>query len=188
MAKVNPDRTIPENNYNNNSISVPVYINDNTIQQDGGQLHITASATPSKVRAGEGFSLSVSTWTDEYVWYETETRTAADGSTYTVTVRKTRPCPGPQRVIAYFADGNSVELERSTPGGPTSNAWRLPPNPNSPQKLRKKYIPAETPDGEFITKIVAEGAGDSGEFTAKTSVTVIVEASIYDDVGSRISQ
>lgn len=192
VAKVNPDRVISENNYDNNSISVPVYINDSTIQQDGGQLHISASATPSKVRAGEGFNISVSTWTDEYVWYETETRTGtnADGSTYTytVSVRKTRPCPGPQKVIAYFADGNSVELERANPGRPTTNTWQLPPNPNSPQNLRKKYIPVDTQDGEFITKIVAEGAGDSGEFTAKTSVTVIVEGSIYDDVGSRITQ
>ena len=69
-----------------------------------------------------------------------------------------------------------------------TNAWQLPPNPRSTEKQRKKYIPNDTPDGEFITKIVAEGAGDNGEFTAKTSVTVIVEGGIYDDVGSRITQ
>ncbi|AVX40795.1 CARDB protein (plasmid) [Carboxydocella thermautotrophica] len=174
-AAVNPDRTIPETNYNNNYVSEPVYINDSMERQEGGQLHISASVSPAKTRAGWGFSLTVNTWTDDYVWYE-------DG------VRKSRPCPGPQRVIAYFADGNSVELERSTPGRPASNTWQLPPNPRSPQKLRKKYIPKDTPDGEFITKIVAEGAGDNGEFTAKTSVVVIVEGGIYDDVGSRITQ
>lgn len=188
-ASVNPDKVIPETNYSNNSIEQNIYINNDPSQKDGGLLKLTATPDPGETRSGWGFMLSAKTKTDDYVWYTTKKIYDDEGNvTGTKKVKHTRPCPGPKRVIAYFSDGKSVEMERINPGRPSSNTWQLPPNPKSPDLFRKKYIPVDTPDGKFITEIIAEDAGDSGEFTAKTFVTVTVKGSMWDDVGSRITQ
>lgn len=188
-AVVNPDRNEPpETDYSNNTATRTVEVRTREASVEGGQLTVSATASPAKTKAGYGFEITANTSTTPYVYTETHTRTI-NGILQTYTDTHYRDCPGATRVKAFFPNGVSVELEPDTTlGSPAvpANTWRLPRNEKSRDKLRKHYIPPATPDGIYLVSLVAEGAGDDGKLTARTSVTVRVEGSMYDDLHSRI--
>jgi len=67
-------------------------------------------------------------------------------------------------MTAYYSLGNT--------SNPT-NTWVLPPNSGSRDKLRKHYIPKDTPDGDYLVKLLASGAGDNGDLTTTITVRLI---------------
>jgi len=188
-AVINPDRNSPYNepNWANNLAARTITV-INEPEESGGQLTISASPNPVETKAGYGFSITAQTRTEPYVWTETETRTDSKGNTYTVTVTKSRPCPGAKRVRAYFPNGEVVDLEPSNNTSNPTNTWVLPPNSRSRDRLRKHYIPKDTPDGEYLVKLVASEAGDNGDLTATTTITVRVKGSMYEDVATVITR
>jgi hypothetical protein len=160
------------------------------IPNEGGQLTMSATVKPTKTKAGYGFEITATTSTTPYVYTETHTK-LVNGKTETYTETHTRDCPGATQVKAIFPTGEIIYLEPILPlNSPVvaENTWRLPPNAQSRDKLRKHYIPPATPDGRYLVRLIAEGAGDNGRLTAQTSVFVQVEGSMYDDLHSRITE
>ena len=188
-AVVNANRNEPvETDYSNNATTKLVEVSAREIPTEGGQLTISAAANPTKTKAGYGFEITATTATTPYVYTETHTK-LVNGHTETYTDTHYRDCPGATQVKAVFPTGESLNLEPVLPlDSPVVpiNTWRLPPNSKSRDKLRKHYIPTTTPDGRYLVRLIADGAGDNRSLTAQTSVSVQVEGSMYDDLHSRI--
>lgn len=187
-AIVNPSRNEPlETDFGNNTVSRTVTVRAQEVNLKNGQLTVSAKADPAKTMAGYGFTLTVHTKTTPYTWTETHT-TVVNGKTVTKKVTRSRPCPGAAKVTAVFPTGESVRLEPASAPGTPENTWSLPPSSLSREHLRKHYIPPATPDGTYRVRITAEGAGDHKDLTAKTTVNVQVEGSMYDNIHSRITE
>ncbi len=188
-AIVNPSRTQPvENDFTNNTASRAITVRTRDVENTTGRLSLTVATNPTSTKAGYGFEIIAQTSTSPYSWTETHSK-IVKGRTVYYTDTHTRVCPGATRVKVVLPTGESISLEPDNQlGSPVvaANTWRLPANAKSPEQLRKHYIPPATPDGRYLITVVAEGAGDEGNLTARSSATVMVTGSMYDDLHSRI--
>ncbi|SJZ86668.1 hypothetical protein SAMN02745885_01141, partial [Carboxydocella sporoproducens DSM 16521] len=142
---------------------------------------------PAQIKAGQVFALVVETATTPYTWEETVYEQQPDGSVVEKKVRRSRPCPGAKYVQARFPDGQQVLLEPTNPAGTPANTWQLPVNPRSKNRARIHFTDPYLPDGLYPVTIIAGGAGDNGNLSARTVIKVVIKGSILEGIKSRLT-
>ncbi|AVX32136.1 Outer membrane protein assembly factor BamB [Carboxydocella thermautotrophica] len=185
-AWINPDRQIKEKNYQDNSLSKAIQVRQE-VREEQGQLTVSGRAEPAQIKAGQVFALVVETATTPYTWEETVYEQQPDGSVVEKKVRRSRPCPGAKYVQVRFPDGQQVLLEPTNPAGTPANTWQLPVNPRSKNRARIHFTDPYLPDGLYPVTIIAAGAGDDGNLSARTVIKVVIKGSILEGIKSRLT-
>ena len=190
-ATVNPNHTITETSYDNNSMSIPATVR-------APYVNAVEQPTPISIRtrpAGEN--------NDYVTWEETangvtnsywarlslsaspSASTLKSGYGFGVTVTATVTTNytssfAPSQVVMFVPERGYNEVARLVRDGST---WTLPASPWSMIGAKKWYVPVWYPDDKAYEPIVtAVGASTpGGELTATVPLSILIHGNMYED-------